>query len=691
MTLMSLSLFGQEELFIKCHDFYNFDIKSHVNLDSNLTINIHDSKYNIVYSLDHQSLNYYNIMLNEVDFFKINLPFSRFNGEENYIGNPNLPFISFSLQIPKEISNDTIYPTNISCTFEEFSVKKQYYPYQDVLGDYEAQFIYNEDYYLLHHNLNDYIYVSAPFKAGNTTGINVKISPIQYDPLSGIVRIIKSISFDIPLNGYRLSDIFAYEFLDAEGVIDVKFLKENTQIPLDSNYLGKILIIISDENYRNDLYDYINHKRSKGYNTERVSINDIKKIMESQNLTAEILRNYLYNKYHNTNIHNRPKFLLLIGNYEDIPYSLSNGTNNDASGNFYSDIYYGCLNSLQTRQESDLYPEMFVGRWPISSINQLKIAINKTITFENSINEFPELYNIMLLSGIENDADSINIIEEKKHLAISYINNILNQKFLYQNISTYDGRNYINKTNSIKNILKQNMNSDLWMFIYYGHGSNSSLGNPISLKGTELSKFYYSTIPPIALSFACLTNRIDSYWSDSLCYGKNWLLNNSLSGGVLHYGATGMCYTNLSEQLLKYVAGLLNANVKKSIAMPLQIGAAKFYANSKNDQTRDQAEKHCIYGDPSLLIFGDSNTIIAPQNSKQAISEITTIFNIELINKYFEDNSDYYVYDVNGKLLYRDHINHTTIDKINLLPSGVYFISIRNKNYINTHKIVINH
>ena len=92
-----------------------------------------------------------------------------------------------------------------------------------------------------------------------------------------------------------------------------------------------------------------------------------------------------------------------------------------------------------------------------------------------------------------------------------------------------------------------------------------------------------------------------------------------------------------------------------------------------------------------MLIFGDSNTIIAPQNSKQAISEITTIFNIELINKYFEDNSDYYVYDVNGKLLYRDHINHTTIDKINLLPSGVYFISIRNKNYINTHKIVINH
>lgn len=683
--ILPVYLFGQDSLFLKCTDLPGFGIKSSINLEEYLTINIDDDNYNVEYSLNLQSLNFRDTTIGKLSFFEIQLPQSRYIEYENIIGQPKLPIINFSLQIPGVLYDENFFADNITCLYEEISVDNYYFPYQDFIGDKESEFNFNEDYYSTSHQLNNYVSIS-PFKAGRTTGINVLLRPIQYNPVTGKVRIINSINFDISLANAELSDIFAYEFLDSEVVIDAPFLGEDTKLPINSNPKGNILIVIADEEYRSNLNPFTLHKSTKGYSTEIVSIDEINEDMGGLNLTAEVLRTYLRNKYYSTYIPSRPKYLLLIGGYNTIPCSFEGY---DLGIPYYTDLYYGCLNSPQIQQEFDLYPEMFVGRWPIDSIHQLNTAINKTINFENSLGDYPSFYNIMMVSGIEDSSGKSNN-EKDMFSTILGMQQSLNQGSLFQNIDVYDGRNYRGKvgTKAIQNILKQKMQSDLWMFVYWGHGSPGSLGLPLSIKDKDINSYVYSSIPPIALSFSCLTNRI----SGTNCYGKSWLVKQHDAGGVVHYGATGGAFWNLTKQLALTVANLIKANDKMSIAIPLQVSAAKMYANNNTELIRNNSEKFCIYGDPSLLMFKQSNSIILQQNSKQSEHKEIALLNVELLNEYIGyNNVSVNVYDMNGKLiLMNNDVNSNFINMVYNLPMGMYFVSIKENKSVKTYKLIIN-
>ena len=50
------------------------------------------------------------------------------------------------------------------------------------MGAEQPEFLFSEQYYTSDYSLTKYVEVSTPFKAGNTTGIVVKIRPIQYNP-----------------------------------------------------------------------------------------------------------------------------------------------------------------------------------------------------------------------------------------------------------------------------------------------------------------------------------------------------------------------------------------------------------------------------------------------------------------------------------------------------------------------------
>ena len=690
MTFFCLSfvmyISAEDSLYMKCNSLPDFSLNSSVTLEDSLYVNIFEDKYNIVFSQDIQSLTYSDTTISDIDFFEIQLLHSRYLGYEDSIGLPKLPTINFTLQIPSALYDSTFVASNITCLYEDYNVNSYYYPYQDFMGDEQPELLFSEQYYSNDYPLTNYVEISTPFKAGNTTGIVVKIRPIQYNPQAGKIRIIKSISFDVPITEVPLTDIFVYEMLDAEEVIDAPVLSEYTHLPFDENYLGKLLIVISDESYREELNEFEAHKQSKGYETEVVSINQIKDLMGASQVTSEVLRNYLRGRYLNDYVLYRPRYLLLVGNYDVIPYSLDDYE----KGNwFYSDLYYGCLNKTIIRNETDYFPEMFVGRWPVSSISQLQVAINKTITFENTIGNFPTLYNIMMLSGIEKFVGYNDKAEVERYKTIVDMQNTL-KDFLYQNVDIYKGRNFLNKKDSINNILKEKMKDDLWMFVYVGHGSSYMLKNPTQIEVVNLVDFEYDKIPPIAISFACSTNQITE---GNTCYGRTWLLNEN-SGGVLHYGATGDSYRNLNRTLAVGFSKTLNANLKKTISVSLQIASAKLnfnISNIQNSLVRNHIEKYCIYGDPSLLMFGGLRDDQMIQYSKEINNlENSTIDNIDLFEDILINRSFYvYVYDANGKLLISDNSNNI-ISKLNSLPIGVYFVYLQGNNISKSYKLVVN-
>ena len=682
--LISSYINAQDSLYMKCKELPGFSLQNSINLEDSLIINIFDNKYNIVFSQDIQSLTYSDTTISDIDFFEIQLPESKYLGYEDSIGLPHLPSINFTLQIPAALYNNSFIENNIICEYEDYHVHSYYYPYQDYMGAEQPEFLFSEQYYTSDYSLTKYVEVSTPFKAGNTTGIVVKIRPIQYNPQAGIIRIIKSISFDIPINNVPLTDILAYEMLDATEVIDAPILSEDTQLPFDENYLGKLLIVISDETYRNVLDEFVEHKNSKGFETEVVSINQIKNLAGAPQLTAEVLRNYLRGRYLDDNVLHRPRYLLLVGNYDVIPYSLSDY---DKGSWFYSDLYYGCLNNVDIRKETDYFPEMFVGRWPVSNISQLQVAINKTITFENTVGNYPAFNNIMMLSGIEDYIDYDNNAENIRYKIVSKVKQLIEYNFLYQKITIYDGRLYRNN-----NIMRQRMFveiSNSWMFVYVGHGENYMLRKPIIISEENIDSISYISIPPIALSFACLTNQI----LDTSCYGKNWIVHDGI-GGVLHYGATGTSAPGLNCQLFYSIATFFGPNLNKTISMPLLIGGAKLYSSNPNlSSVRNQTEKYCIYGDPSLLMFGGVRDDVIIQKSNGISSQSKNISPFEQL-KDLDTNIEYNlnVFDVSGKILINCNTTYNSIyDRLNILPNGVYFVSLKTNNSSNTYKLIINH
>ena len=86
------------------------------------------------------------------------------------------------------------------------------------------------------------------------------------------------------------------------------------------------------------------------------------------------------------------------------------------------------------------------------------------------------------------------------------------------------------------------MLNDLWMFIYSGHGSYSSMSRPLQLGSNYVYSYNYNQLPPITFAFACLTEA--SPITSSM--GSVWIKTLD-AGGVLYYGSSDTSWTDTNE------------------------------------------------------------------------------------------------------------------------------------------------
>lgn len=125
--------------------------------------------------------------------------------------------------------------------------------------------------------------------------------------------------------------------------------------------------------------------------------------------------------------------------------------------------------------------------------------------------------------------------------------------------------------------------------------------------------------------------------------------------------------------------------------MPLFVGASKLFSCNKRFRDKCHIEKYCIYGDPSLLMFGGYKDDPIIQYGKESTNlDENIIHNIDAFKDILLNNSCYaYAYDVNGKLIISDNSNNI-ISKLNTLPFGVYFVYLQGNNISKSYKLVVN-
>ena len=657
-------------------DDYTFGTR--VYIDSTLNVVPEADKYILQYSLDSNFISPVTI-----DTLGYNFVWYKFHGYEDCdyrdsIGIPALPIKSLNLQLPSTSYGEEFEISNLQVTYKEYDIDDYYYPYQPCPNFEEdtMEFSFNVGYYSSYHeSWDNFITVSEPYTAFGTTGITVNINPIVYNPVHGKIRIIKALNCTIPIHGGTLEDIPLNELVDANSLFDCPFC--NVEHRWMEISLGKILVI-TDATYVAALNTYKQYREEVGYQVDIVTTNYIKDSLNVSTLNGSKIREFIRGRYYSTLSVKRPRYLLLVGNETQIPFSAGVGVKN----NPFTDLYYGCIEKQNYQDENNLFPEMAYGRWPITNSDEVNKILDKIKAYNTRIKQLDkDTLHSFLISGIDDPSSNNKALYN--YYKYRFLNEVERRikNAGFSNVSVYKGTDYEGKTTEIQNILKNDMLNDLWCFVYSGHGTRNKLYHPLNLKVDEISNYLYQQLPPITLAFACLTE--GSPINSSI--GAKWLLTAD-AGGVLFYGSTDTSWTNTNEFLAKKIFDKLPYN-NTTIGNWICNSAGSYYQSNKLSYRRIQVEKYNIFGDPSQYLFGTPRNYILMTPKYEENNYIEYSENHIILPETIESGK-INVFDCVGRLVFSSKIINNTLFTPDL-PCGVYIANINTKFGNYTYKFIV--
>ena len=222
---------------------------------------------------------------------------------------------------------------------------------------------------------------------------------------SGLINGVRSIILNIMIYPVRIQDNNIYYFKNCE-------VKINTDYQKCSNTFGNEidLLIISPEEFSGNLQTFLEHKESKGISTTLISLDEINNStyfpVEGRD-DAEKVKYFIKNAYDEWNI----RYVLLVGGrkpgiseswYMPVRYvhvfwaeetqyisdlyfaDIYDGDNNFSSWDSdNNDVFSEWPDVGFLQDEMDLYPDVYIGRWPCRNSFELDIIIEKTIEYEN--------------------------------------------------------------------------------------------------------------------------------------------------------------------------------------------------------------------------------------------------------------------------------------------------------------------
>lgn len=167
------------------------------------------------------------------------------------------------------------------------------------------------------------------------------------------------------------------------------------------------LLIIGSNHYTDELARYRLFKLQNGLNTKVSYIEDILRQSEGIN-NAHKIRNYIKEFYKNEQI----RFVLLAGGTDLIPAVIFQNSAKDVRNAVASDQFYSNLDKefdsnndgiyAGNADDIDYYPNVLLGRWPVSKASEIGIIINKTINYlSGKTSNDPDYYSRFLLFGFD--------------------------------------------------------------------------------------------------------------------------------------------------------------------------------------------------------------------------------------------------------------------------------------------------
>ena len=165
-------------------------------------------------------------------------------------------------------------------------------------------------------------------------------------------------------------------------------------------YYKYLVIVPDDESWVNVLQTFIDWKTREGLlyyedfpvNCLPVKLTNLTEISNIYGSTSvSDIRNYIRDFWKNNTYANDTstlKYVLLVGDVKYIPTYLYSVTIDGsrytyATDQYYADFYDSSLNPINpAADETDWKAEVYVGRFPVNNVDELRNVVNKTVTYE---------------------------------------------------------------------------------------------------------------------------------------------------------------------------------------------------------------------------------------------------------------------------------------------------------------------
>ena len=364
--------------------------------------------------------------------------------------------------------------------------------------------------------------------------------PLQYQPKEGKLTFISQMELELiyqPSEKRPLS--FSHRSKRAEEIYS-KAVKEMVTNPEETGLIPQRLlsptqesdveyVIVTNSGFAASFEPLADWKTAKGVPAEIYTVDWITSNYTGVD-TQEQIRNFIRDMYQN----HGTIWVLLGGDVAYVPHRIAwafydgGGWNDEIP----ADYYYSDLDSNwnadgdgiygEWEDEVDMYPDVFVGRFPADNLTQIFYFVNKTLEYEVTP---PADYTLnILLTG--------EVLWGEPYTPGGALKDYIDSVFIPDLFDSTITKLYQSLGNLNRNSFRDAFNSGQNIINHYGHGNVTGFGIGNDWWSTsDMSALINAPRHSILYSISCLSNAFD--FSD--CLGESFI-NNFNGGGVAYIG-----------------------------------------------------------------------------------------------------------------------------------------------------------
>ena len=459
-------------------------------------------------SFDLEGFSLDNVFIDNSEYSVIKFPLSASIMD---VGSPDLPKLSTSIIIPDDKNMIVEILSSNFVEYENMNVAPSKGNFSRLIMPEDVPYTFNKTYQTDAFYPNSIVQLNEPYIVRDFRGQVVEFHPIQYNPMTKVLRVYTNIT--VKVLGDNGDSINIFNRTKPLDKVDNEFnnIYQNHFINFDNDtrfdYLvdhGNMLVI-SYGDFMDEMQPLVDWKNMKGIPTEMVNVSSV-------GSNSSSITNYVADYYSQNGL----TFLLLVGDIAQIPSPSVSGS--------ASDISYGCITG------NDFYQEVIVGRISASNPAQVITQVERSIEYERSPQTAGDWHDNALGVASNQGPGFGGMTDDDFN---DYLWDTVLSDFTYDSYEgIYDGSGGSDSQGIAA------INGGVSLINYTGHGSISSWGNGASLNTTQINQLTNDNRLPFVITVGC---NVGEFNSTNECYAEAWQRatnGGEPTGGIAHFGST---------------------------------------------------------------------------------------------------------------------------------------------------------